>query len=40
MEQISIFDESERLAKLSKLGDNLERLNSVIKLGNVSNNNK
>ena len=30
MEQISIFDESERLTKLSKLGDNLERLNSVI----------
>ena len=30
MEQISIFDESERLTKLSKLGDNLEKLNSVI----------
>ena len=30
MEQISIFDKSERMLKLSKLGDNLERLNSII----------
>lgn len=30
MKQLSIFDESERLSKLSKLGDNLEKLNSVI----------
>lgn len=30
MEQLSFFDESNRLAKLSKLGDNLEKLNSVI----------
>lgn len=30
MGQLSIFDESNRLAKLSKLGDNLEKLNSVI----------
>lgn len=30
MKQVSIFDESERLSKLSKLGDNLEKLNSVI----------
>jgi hypothetical protein len=26
MKQSSIFDKSERLAKLSKLGDNLEKL--------------
>ena len=30
MRQLSIFDESERLSKISKLGDNLEKLNSVI----------
>lgn len=30
MMQASIFDESERLSKISKLGDNLEKLNSVI----------
>lgn len=30
MKQLGIFDESNRLAKLSKLGDSLEKLNAVI----------